>query len=460
MELCELLPWWEAWLGPGLGALFGVGTTVAVLELLRARSVRKLARAASAHWSERALVQLESKIGILSSGIWGTILAVFLITSCKSGSGCSPENLALAGFGLVILFCTFRAVGSVDTAYRGSAHSVGTRLRGFAAFLVVFYPVLLIVVLASVTSAWLAPRDGIIWVWVGAVAVIQVVSSTGIFYGLARPLGLAWPARESVRRAVERAQGDAPTAVRQVDELAWLMPNAVALPLQGIVAFTKPAADQMTDEELHAIALHELGHLREPPFVRWMRPVRAGLLFLPVSVMVPLLMTGRHLGFAVLTGSIFVAAFATRGFSKRHEAKADEHAHAHSPAYARALETLHRLAGIPAVISKHATHPSLYDRMLEAGIAPDFPRPRAPNQLRPLLFLLPLPFLMVGFLVAALFLKTALTGDEERSALLGVAISGTPRDLLALARTTSDERLAELLYERALEEDPSLDPEP
>jgi Zn-dependent protease with chaperone function len=323
----------------------------------------------------------------------------------------------------------------------------------------VLYPVFLVVLLASIASIF-APPGKWIWAWVGIVAVVHVVSCTGVVYALARPLGLAWPARETVRRAVGRAQNDDPTDVRQVDELAWLMPNAVALPLQGIVAFTKVAADEMTEDELHAIALHELGHLREPPLVRWMRPVR-GLLFLPMSVAIPLIEGDHSLGFLVLLAFTVVFALATRGFSRRHEAKADAHGAAHSPAYARSLEKLHRLAGIPAVVSKHATHPSLYDRMLEAGVTPDFPRPRAPRQFRPLLALAPAPFLAVAFVVIGFSLKSAsFVGDPERAALLSVAIHGTPEDLIALAQETKNPRLAELLYERAVREDPQLAPAP
>lgn len=50
--------------------------------------------------------------------------------------------------------------------------------------------------------------------------------------------------------------------------------------------------------------------------------------------------------------------------------------------YARALEKLHENNRGPAVNpSNLRTHPHLYDRMLAAGITPDYPRPQAPKRL-------------------------------------------------------------------------------
>jgi hypothetical protein len=45
--------------------------------------------------------------------------------------------------------------------------------------------------------------------------------------------------------------------------------------------------------------------------------------------------------------------------------------------YARALEKIYRLNLMPAVMPRRTgqVHPNLYDRMLTAGLTPDFPRP-------------------------------------------------------------------------------------
>jgi len=50
--------------------------------------------------------------------------------------------------------------------------------------------------------------------------------------------------------------------------------------------------------------------------------------------------------------------------------------------YAPALEKLYRENQLPAVnINDRQTHPHLYDRMLAAGITPNYPRPGRPKKM-------------------------------------------------------------------------------
>lgn len=75
----------------------------------------------------------------------------------------------------------------------------------------------------------------------------------------------------------------------------------------------------------------------------------------------------------------------TRSLSQRMERRADELAfkqQLNEGVYARALEKLYRENQSPAVqVDDRQTHPHLYDRMLAAGITPDFPRPARPQRL-------------------------------------------------------------------------------
>ena len=76
-----------------------------------------------------------------------------------------------------------------------------------------------------------------------------------------------------------------------------------------------------------------------------------------------------------------VAPFVYRRVSHKLEMRADRLAQAHEldpGTYARALERLYQDSLLPAVEAKErATHPHLYDRLLAAGVTPDFPRPTA-----------------------------------------------------------------------------------
>jgi hypothetical protein len=65
--------------------------------------------------------------------------------------------------------------------------------------------------------------------------------------------------------------------------------------------------------------------------------------------------------------------------SRKLETRADDMATANegdAGTYARALTRLYADNLLPAVTAKErATHPHLYDRLLAAGVTPDFPRP-------------------------------------------------------------------------------------
>jgi hypothetical protein len=58
--------------------------------------------------------------------------------------------------------------------------------------------------------------------------------------------------------------------------------------------------------------------------------------------------------------------------------------------YARALAHMYEANQMPAVMPRRSLgpHPDLYDRMLEAGLTPDFPKPSPPKRRASLVSLL------------------------------------------------------------------------
>jgi Zn-dependent protease with chaperone function len=439
-----------------LAAVVGMVTLALVLEFVRRRALRLLVPDRKLHWTERARSSVELKGLAVALAVSVAVVTAIQARSWQSASGCSRHGLVALAVALVAMGLLFRALGAIDAAYQGVSATLGQRLRSVIALLLVVRPALLVTLLA-VCSAGLAPRDGWIWLWVLAVAVAHCLASTGITYGLARRTGVLRPARPVVLRAVERACAVASIRPTSVDELALLMPNAFAFPIAGRIAFTVTAAGGLTEDELFGIALHELGHLDEPRLVRWLRPL-GGLTLVPVAVSVPLLATERSLAFGLLCGFAFVLAISSTKASLRHEVAADAHARAHATDYARSLEALHRLGGIPATVSVRTTHPSLYDRMLAAGVTPSYPRPKAPRR-----FALAAVFLLIPLLLAATELGSVLARGlliglfpADQAAYAAVALRGNARDLAALSLQVraGDPELGELLEQRSEEVDP------
>lgn len=226
-------------------------------------------------------------------------------------------------------------------------------------------------------------------------------AAVGILY-LGLRLALAFGLRLRLLRAFRVLVPAAPPLRRLVDETAremdlsapattWELKlpqaNAYAAVTTREIIFTSALVQNTPDDELRAIARHELAHLAES---RWMIASRlAGdMIFVPLIFMRPVLASWGGGGLALVAG-VWGGLWLLRPmFVQALERRADRQAIAATPdatAYARVLERIHRINQMPAVLSanKLNTHPNLYDRMLAANVTPDYPRP-APAKGQPL----------------------------------------------------------------------------
>ncbi len=127
---------------------------------------------------------------------------------------------------------------------------------------------------------------------------------------------------------------------------------------------------------------------------------------------------------SLLFAAMLLLSIFARKLSQRMETRADLVAtenQSEAGAYASALEKLYRTNQIPAVTPRKRTHPHLYDRLLAAGITPNYPRPKAPAKFAWTGWLMLLSFgVLLGLLLARLD-----QGRTPPSTLLDVAL--TPR---------------------------------
>jgi Zn-dependent protease with chaperone function len=158
--------------------------------------------------------------------------------------------------------------------------------------------------------------------------------------------------------------------------------QAFAHPARRALLFTERFAEILTDDEISAVCAHELAHLTEARSDYYKRYI-VWLTFLPWLFTRPVIHNFGVFGFYFLMGFTMLTPYIFRRVSHKLETRADAIAHANEPdpgTYARALAKLYEDNLVPAVNSKkRATHPHLYDRLLAAGVTPDFPRPRPPD---------------------------------------------------------------------------------
>ena len=159
--------------------------------------------------------------------------------------------------------------------------------------------------------------------------------------------------------------------------------NAFAVIRHGWIGFTRGAVAHLTPEEITCIARHEMAHLSEPASeVR--RRQRGLLVFVPLFLISPLIATfGFVVGLIIACASSRIIGHLLSGHSRRMEARADAAGAGDDAAtYARTLQRIYELNVVPVVIGMSGqSHPDLYDRMLAAGVQPDYPRPPAPSRM-------------------------------------------------------------------------------
>jgi Zn-dependent protease with chaperone function len=205
-----------------------------------------------------------------------------------------------------------------------------------------------------------------------------------------RGLGIIRPASDRLRAVVARVAEKGGVSPRGVEQVALPMANALAFILERKIGVTDAALATLDDDQLATVCAHELGHLAEPRRVILARASGAFVFGLFVALVMastrPILgsfgIDGMLWGIVSASLFLLVSLLLLRRLGRRMEIRADSHAAAWEPSpgcYARALERIHQANLVPAVLgSRRYTHPDLYDRMVRAGVTPDYPRPAPP----------------------------------------------------------------------------------
>lgn len=210
-----------------------------------------------------------------------------------------------------------------------------------------------------------------------AAVLLWALWARGGLIWLGKMIGLFVPAPERLVKIVR----DTSVAMKVPYQNVLLMQSsfcqACALLEIRLLLFTRRLLELSSDDEIRAICAHELVHLTEPHAARYSRSIRT-LAYLPWIFFTPLI---HAIGFGALWVLFFFTCFVPPIYSKisrKLESRADEMAKAneiYDGVYARALARLYEDNLMPAVTSRRQTHPPLYDRLLAAGVTPDFPRP-------------------------------------------------------------------------------------
>lgn len=324
---------------------------------LAAAPYRKLP--AEAHWTEKARLLWPLRVARGTALIW-VPMGASLVSLWPGVLG-----FASALLGARLVFRRLYLPASADIS----------GLRSLAFLLIRLLPML--VALGLMVGVAGHPLDARVVAVVAGLLAFNLAWTCGLMRWTCARLGILRPARERLARLVAAASARLGVEVRRLYELGVPMVNAFAFPHTGDMAFTSGALDLLNDEEAGSVIAHELGHLKEPAATKGLRLV----LLVPLSLVPlfgPLTLRFGHLaGFGLLFGILLFLRMMRR-FQRGMEEEADKVAvneEAAAGLYARTLEKLYEANLMPSVTAGVTTHPNLYDRMMDAGVPPAYPRP-------------------------------------------------------------------------------------
>jgi Zn-dependent protease with chaperone function len=445
------LPLWVGLANVGIRLLVVAALTLGLTWSLHALVLRYARRLDGLHWTERAraLWPFRNMMSFAAIGLG------FVAALAVQRPALPSDVLGVAGLGVLAA----AVAGSLAWWPRleldvklGAMSRPRSHPREALGVSLLFFP--FVWILAALLLADLGDKPFGVELGTVAATAALVLTGLGAAAFLARELGLLLPASQRLEGAVARAARRLERPAPRAFELEWSRANAAALPILGWVLFSRRALDVLDDEQIKAIAAHEIVHVGESRGTRVFR-VFGQLATLPLVIGVLEAQAGalhELLYGAAATALLFLAYGVTM---RRLEQRAGSGEHrATNPSYAAALEALYRANLAPAVLRSYA-HASLYERLIEAGKTPDYARPLPPRGWLRYLALPILPLFYWGYTAAMglaahsapnsaeadtdrLYVAMALGNEDAEEALTARwAKAGRAEDALSQLRTTA-----------------------
>lgn len=435
----QVLPWWAISLplaAPLLAAPIAYGLA-SVGVLVAGRGLRRMDP--QTHWTERARHVSVVRRTLALTAVFPVVATVPLAIG---GPVSVAHALVLPLVVAVALACVVAVAFRAERRFVRNAPT-SARVRSGLALLVSLYAG---VIAPLVLLAFRRMAHGVgLSAWLLSLVLVAAVFGLGGGLLLARALRLVRAPPDRLRAALARGL---PPGMRlpRLLQLRVLSANAFALPWLRTILVTDGALEHLDDDELAALLAHELEHLRAPVIVRALRALfgLATAVVLPVAISValaPQLVARPPLGAVAAVAvalAYLVLAIGYQRVALWMEARSDAAAREAGPAYASALEAIHRANLAPVLQRRRTSHPDLVERMAEAGVAPSWPVPPPPPSAGPAVATVAfLTFVLVsGLLLARLVVPRS--ARDERGYVVAVAVAGRANDLgnLGLVRFT------------------------
>lgn len=303
-------------------------------------------------WAIPAVLTMMALLLYPDSGLW---LLTFFITAAGAVAGTLPMNREICA--------------RVSLRYLARQTIISWFLRS-----VIWFVFLSAVVLMPNEFNWTS-----LFIFLGVAALWILWNRDGwILAGQFLRLYVSAPTR--LEKIVQDTSGKIGVIVRKILVMRSQFAQAYALPQTRTLIFTERILELLSDEELATVCAHEIAHLTESRRDYYARYIII-FNYLPWLLFKPLTHSIGFFGFYLPLLNMVVTPRLYRRVSRRLEERADKiakNSELNEGIYARTLASLHEDNLVPAVVARrHSTHPHLYDRLIAAGVTPDFPRPPA-----------------------------------------------------------------------------------
>ncbi len=353
-------------------AMFAIA--LGVTAVLNWAALRPFRRVAAAHWSERARLLWPVRRGAAIAGV-AVPLAVWRVMF-RTGHATVMEVVV----SLLAVFAGGLLAGFVVHHAAFPQRRLREWISLMLCLIVLRYGPFFAWLFTGISSAFdmAAARP-----WLGVAIFMQLFVSSGAWLWLLRGLGLMHRGAPELEAMVRELAERLGVSVKHVWETAPVAANAVASPLWRAVVVSRETIEVLAPEELRSILAHELGHLGEPRRVTVLRAL-GGCWSAPLGALGWAVHGWGFAGVALVLATMVIWLRWTLRLSRSEEHRVDavaREAVGSGEVAARALEKLHAAGSIPATLpTAQMTHPSLFDRMLAAGVTPDFERPAVPKR--------------------------------------------------------------------------------
>lgn len=370
--------------------------TATLMLLLTMPSKRKLAAALT--WVQQAQLyyapRMQSQLGLLAA----PALACVIAHSYKMPSAIWWLTATLAAVWAILLRW------QLQRRVQDAQLPLGDFLRSLALFTVLmggFFGLLSI--FFAVLMPWEFNRQTLLvgTCWLASLLFLR----SNVMLGMLRSLGWIRAPSERLQRIIDKAAERMALRPKQVFEAPSFVANAFALPtIQGVI-FTTATLKALDDQQAETVAAHEICHLSMSKLQLALRTASVVILNTLMLLAKPIIgqFGGPSYLLIAIVAFIFMVLVMGR-LSRSEEERADAAAASHlgeDEVYARALEQIHSVNLIPADLKSSAGHPPLYDRMLSAGVTPDYERPGKPPLWRFRIALFLQTLLAIYFLISS-----------------------------------------------------------